>query len=86
MDIPFIRQQNKLLSFYNVGIPSIMPPKHRLRGHRPRRQKRALTRGKNEGMAEKGSMDTKQDGHDCNPRTGLVVWKVLYTQNLTSIK
>jgi hypothetical protein len=37
-------------------------------------------------MAEKGSSDTKQDGHDCNPRTGLVVWKVLFTQILTSIK
>ena len=37
-------------------------------------------------MAEKGSRDTKQDGHDFNPRTGLVVWKVLYSQILTSIK
>jgi len=39
-----------------------------------------------EGMAEKCSRDTKQDGHDFNPRTGLVLRKVLYTQNLTIIR
>jgi hypothetical protein len=39
-------------------------------------EERAEIRGKNEGTAEKGSRDTKQDGHDFNHRTGVVVWQV----------
>jgi hypothetical protein len=46
----------------------------------------AQPRGKDEGMVEKGSRDTKQDGHDFNRRTGLVVWKVVYIPNLTIIR
>ncbi len=49
-------------------------------------EERTDTRGENQGMAEKGSRDTKEDAHDFNPGTGLVVWKVLYIQNLTFVK